>query len=263
MSSVGKLLLIPRVAWLARSTPKDLLFGWNHYWSSIRSTGVGGDVLWDSADLQEVAGYRPMIVDHLDTDLPMVDVGCGNGSFTRHLADLFPRTVGVDLSAPAIELAQRQSAGRSDLQYRQLDATVPGATAAIAAELGPCNVFVRGVFHILNAADRVELARNLLPLVGSQGRVLLAETNYRGSSLGYLASLGATARTIPEPLERAIRDLPRPGHFGADERRASFPDSSWILVTDGPTVIQTIPLRDGTGPSEIPGYVAVLAPRSD
>ncbi|MGS0684632.1 class I SAM-dependent methyltransferase [Nakamurella sp. GG22] len=251
------------MAWLARSTPKDLQFGWNHYWSSIRSTGVGGDVLWDSADLQEVAGYLPMMMEHFNTELPMVDVGCGNGSFTRHLADLFPRTVGIDLSLRAIELARRQSAGRSNLQYHQLDATVPGATTAIAAEIGPSNVFVRGVLHILNAADRLEFARNLLPLVGAQGRVLLAETNYRGSSLGYLASLGATVRDIPEPLERAIRDLPRPGHFGPGERRASFPDNSWTLLADGPTVIQTIPLRDGTGPSEIPGYAAVLAPRSD
>ena len=34
------------------------------------------------------------------------------------------------------------------------------------------------------------------------------------------------------------------------------------LIVDGPTVIETIPLRESTEPGHIPGYFAVLAPRS-
>ncbi len=246
---------------MSKGAPKDLPSAWNRYWSGVTSTGVGGDVLWDSAELTETASYRPLIDEYFDPAIPVIDVGCGNGSFTRYLADLFPVTVGVDLSTSAIELARDQSRQRPGLQFRQIDATVPGATADLAAEFGPANVFVRGVFHILTTAARAELARNLLPLVGDKGRVLLVETDYRGSSLGYLTSLGASSTSIPAPLERAIRDIPKPGHFGAAERELAFPGHAWQAMVDGPTVIQTIPLQDGHPYEEIPGYFAVMAAR--
>lgn len=259
--SLRRALLVPRVALLSRRTPKHRLTGWEHYWSRIRRTGVGGDVLWDSADLGEFAAYPPLITQHLDTSLPIIDIGCGNGRFTRHLAPLFPSVLGMDLSSHAIALARRESAEVSNLRFRTLDITVPHATDSLRAEIGPANVFVRGVFHILDEAERLTAAGNLLPLVGSQGRLLLAETDFRGSALGYLESLGATPRRIPAPLERAIRYLPRPGHFGELERAATFRDEDWQLVVDGPLVIETIPLRGTSRPETIPGYVAVLAPR--
>ncbi len=259
--TLGRLLLIPRVARLSARTPKNPLVGWNHYWSDINSTGVGGDVLWDSGDLDEIPTYLPQLRKYLDPGLLMMDVGCGNGRFTRRLAAEFPSIMGLDLSPNAVALARRESAGAADIDFRVLDLTVPGATAGLAEGFETVNIFVRGVFHILNPADRVVMARNLLPLVGARGRVFLAETNFRGSSLGYLESLGAKPRSIPEPLVRAIRDLPRPGHFGAEERSVTFPSADWELLDDGPTVIETIPLRGPTEPEQIPGYYAVLAPR--
>jgi SAM-dependent methyltransferase len=255
-------LLIPRVAWLGRRTPTDLTVGWEHYWSSVGATGVGGDVLWDTGDLGEMLGYLPIMRKHLDTSLPIIDIGCGNGRFTRRLVPMFGSVVGIDLSPSAVAMAKSESPTSSVVQFRSMDATVPGATDALATEFAPANVFVRGVFHILDPAARVELARNLLPLTGGRGRVFLAETDFRGGGLDYLASLGATSRWIPGPLERAIRDLPRPGHFGPGERAASFDGTEWDVIVDGPTVIETIPLRGATEPERIPGYFAVLAASS-
>lgn len=259
--SLGRLLLIQRVARLSLRTPKNLLVGWNHYWASVGSTGVGGDVLWDTGDLDEIPTYLPILHKYFDPNLPLIDVGSGNGRFTRRLAAEFGSVMGIDLSPEAVELARRETRGGPDIEFRALDMTVPGSTIALAREVGPANVFVRGVFHILNPADRIQMAQNVLPLLGTAGRLFLAETNFRGSALGYLEYLGATPRAIPAPLERAIKDLPRPGHFGAEERTATFPDQDWELLDDGPTEIETIPLRGPTEPERIPGYYAVLAPR--
>lgn len=261
-ASSHKLMLILKVAWLARKSPKEVVDGWNSYWAGVTTTGVGGDVLWDSAGSGEFDRYVPFIRQYFDTTLPVIDVGCGSGGFTRAVADHFPQTIGVDVSGAAVALAQEELAGRTDLHFRQLDMTIPGSTDGLAAEFGPANIFIRGVFHVLSPAGRSALAQNLLPVVGKRGRILLAETNYVGGSLGYLASLGATGRRIPEPLERVIRVLAPPGHFGAPERQAAFPDRGWLVLDDGATIITTIPLSAGAEPEQIPGYYAVMAPRS-
>ncbi len=262
-TAVRRAMLVPRVAWLGLQTPKDAAIGWSRYWSRVRSTGLAGDVLWDSDEGREFDTYGPMLTEHLDTALPIIDIGCGNGRFTRQLSTLFPSVVGVDVAPSAITLARKESSGDDRVRYDVLDGTVPGATARLAADLAPVNVFVRGVFHILPSAASAEMARNLVSLCRGGGRVFLAETNFRGSGLDYLVHLGATPRAIPEPLQRAIRDLPRPGHFGAAERSAAFPAGEWSLITDGPAVIDTtIAPGDAGHTAAIPGYVAVLEPRT-
>jgi len=258
---LGQALLIPRVAWLAGRSRRDPDRGWNRYWGQVQGTGVGGDVLWDTGDLDEALVYLDLMRAHLDMNLPLVDIGCGNGRFTRRLAPHVPRVLGVDLAANAITRAVSESVGVPNVTFRVVDATVPGATTPIAADLSPVNVFVRGVLHVLAPAQQAVMASNLLPLVGATGRVFLGETNYRGGPLGYLRHLGASIGGIPAPLERAIRTIPQPGHFGPDERHRAFPDADWTVLADGITDVQTIPLKGSVEPEHIPGYYAILAAR--
>jgi hypothetical protein len=92
--------------------------------------------------------------------------------------------------------------------------------------------------------------------------VFLAETNFQGNPVEYVSHLGATSRAIPAPLERAIRELPMPGHFGPAERGRAMPPEVWELLEDGPVTIETNPMTAVPGASMIPGYFAVLRARS-
>lgn len=259
---MSRMMLVPHVAWVALRAPKGTVVGWERFWGSVRATGVGGDVLWDTGDLDEMDAHLAIMADHLDPSLPIVDLGSGNGRFTRRLASAFPSAMGVDLAQNAVNRAQTESDGLARVSFRALDVTAPDAGEKIRADIGAdANVFVRGVLHILDPAGRVALANTAHQVVGSRGRVFLAETNFRGSQLGYLEHLGATARHIPAPLERAIADLPRPGHFGEEERVKTFPVSEWSVVADGPADVETIPMRGSAEPEHIPGYYAVMAAR--
>ena len=102
---------------------------------------------------------------------------------------------------------------------------------------------------------------NLRLLAGRRGTVFLAETNFQGNPVQYVSHLGATTRSIPAPLERAIRGLPMPGHFGPDERSRAFPPEAWELLADGEVAIETNPTTGVDGQSRVPGYFAVLRPR--
>lgn len=256
---LDRMLLAPRVARLASRAPRNPHAAWERYWRGIRATGQFGDVLWDSGSLSERTQYAGTITAHFDPTLPVIDVGCGNGTHTRWLAGMFPSVLGVDVSAGAVERARREAEGINNAQFMVLDAAELDAGERLLERLGPANVFVRGVFHVLKPGKQISMAANIRTAIGGSGRLFLAETNFPGSSFAYLEKLGATPRSIPAPLERALEHLPRPGRFGHSERQATFPGTDWRLIEDGPISIEIVPMHS-TGPAQrVPGYFAVLA----
>lgn len=252
----SRALLVPHIIRLARRAPRDVATRWDRYWADVRSTGDGGDVLWDSSRTDEGRRYLDLLVAHADPGLPVVDIGCGNGRFTRVLATRFPRALGVDLSPHAIARAREEAGGAAGVEFRVVDMLGPGA-----ADLpGPCNVFVRGVLHVLSPPARRALAAAIGDLVGTRGTALLVETNYDGPMLGYLESLGAGPRGMPGPLARAIASgLPGPSRFGDAELDSCFPPARWERVlVDGSSRITTALLGRAGAPATIPAHVAVL-----
>lgn len=266
LSALNKYLLVPQLVQLSSRAPRDANKAWDRYWGDICSTGGLDSVLWDSGDDHEIIGHLEHLKRQLDPELPVVDVGCGSGSFSRRLAGHFPHVLGVDVSAQAIALARSESEGLQGLSFATVDMSEPGAAQAVTTALaaaglaGDANIFIRGVLHVLKPAPRAALAGQLLPLVGRRGRVFLAETDFHGNAVEYVSHLGATRSFIPEPLAHAIRALPMPGRFGAVQRLRAFPESRWDLVEDGPAVIEIRPLKSSE-PEQIPGYFSVLQAR--
>ncbi|WP_423185129.1 class I SAM-dependent methyltransferase [Arthrobacter sp. NyZ413] len=254
-----RMLLVPAVVRLASRAPRNRDTAWEGYWQGIRTTGRSGEVLWDADSMAERAQYSDTLAAHFDPDLPVVDVGCGNGSNTRWLAGLFPRALGIDVSTGAIERASKEAEGIHNAGFMVLDASRAGAGELLLERLGPANVFVRGVFHVLKPDKQAAMAANLRTIIGNRGRVLLAETNFRGNSLAYLTELGATPQRMPAQLQRALANLPRPGHFGARERHNAFPASDWKVIADGPVNIEVVPMNPGGLPQWVPGYYALLS----
>lgn len=259
--TVRRGLLVPRVAVLGARAPRDPGTAWERYWAGVSVTGSTGEVLWDVDADDEFVQYRELLRQHMDLTLPIVDLGCGNGRFTRWLSTVFPVAVGVDRADAAVARARAESAGDAHVAFRTVDVTDPAAMTALADGLGPANVFVRGVLHVLDGAAQQRLAAGAHTLLGGGGRLMLAETAFRGGGLAYLESLGAGPRGIPMPLARAIGGLPRPGAFGGPERADAFPSSAWTVLVEQDTLIRAVPMRTDTEPELIPGYLAVLAGR--
>ncbi|GAA1860500.1 hypothetical protein GCM10009836_45830 [Pseudonocardia ailaonensis] len=249
--------ILVHVIRLAVRAPKDVRSRWDRYWADSRGLGDGGDVLWDTGDTAEASRYLGLLAEHADPALPVVDLACGNGRFTRSLATRFPRVVGVDIAPHAVSLAQAEGG-----DFRVGDATDPALAAALHEELGDCTVFIRGLLHTLDAGAARRVGDAASTLVGRAGVVLIAETDYRGPLLGYLESLGAGPRGLPGPLARAVSSgIPRPHPFGDDELAAAFPPERWERVlVDHSATISAVPMRTEGVREAIPGHVAVLRP---
>jgi SAM-dependent methyltransferase len=254
-----KYLLVPRLAATGAARRLSPAQAWESYWGAVGRTGPDGDVLWDGAGEQELAWWSATARDHLDPALPLLDVGCGNGRLSRLLAPAFPRVLGVDLSPAAIELARRESVGDERVAFEVGDVTADGAGEALAAELGPANVVVRGVLHVLDDEHRRRAARELATVLGDRGRLLLLETNWPGDLLGYLEHLGADHGRLPAVLARLIdHRLPRPDSFGPAELARTFPAPGWTTLLSGPVDIDPVRGDGPAGRRTIPGFSAVL-----
>ncbi|MGV9453556.1 class I SAM-dependent methyltransferase [Streptomyces sp. NPDC003635] len=146
---------------------------WEGFWRAAPEEE--GAVFWDAEPALTVGPHLALFEPHLTAPtLPLVDLGCGNGTQTRYLADRFPHVLGVDLSASAIDRARHADpAGLA--AYRVLDAGEKDEAQTLHAELGDANVYMRGVLHQAEPDDRQSLVDGIATLVGTDGRALLVE----------------------------------------------------------------------------------------
>ncbi|GGT56931.1 class I SAM-dependent methyltransferase [Streptomyces purpureus] len=194
---------------------------WESFWREAPD-GTGA-VLWD-AEPSLTAGlhlgiFEPRLA---EPGLPMVDLGCGNGTQTRFLAERFPRVVGVDLAPAAIERARRALPGDGGRLFRELDAVDPAAVSRLHGELGDSNVYMRGVLHQCEPQDRQALADSVALLLGEHGRAFVVEL---GEAAGQLLRGLAQSPDGPPPKLRpvlrhgiapgAVDDSAVPGLFAA------------------------------------------------
>ena len=259
MAGWRRFLVLPLVIWYSMRAPRDRARVWDTYWGSIGGGGPHGDVLWDAATDRDTRWCADRAVHHFDPELPVVDVACGNGTQALVLAEHFAPVVGVDVSAEAITRARQRAGGRAGVSFRVADVTAPGAGRALAAEIGPANVHIRGLLHILTDRQRDATAANLADLVGERGVVLLAETAAAGGALRYLDRLGVRVTAFPQTVARCLRaGLPIPRDFGDRELARTFPADRWEVLASGATDLGVVVTG---GPATVPAFYAVLRRR--
>ncbi|NUO40887.1 MAG: class I SAM-dependent methyltransferase [Streptomyces sp.] len=180
---------------------------WEGFWREAPEEP--GAVFWDAEPALTVGLHLALFEPQLtDPGLPLVDLGCGNGTQTRFLADRFPHVLGVDLSEAAVEHARHADpAGQAG--YRVLDAAEKGEAESLHAELGDANVYVRGVLHQCEPDDRQPFVDGLAALLGDRGRAFLVELSE--SAKPVLLGLAQSPSGPPPKLAPIFRHGIAPG----------------------------------------------------
>ncbi|MGX2993680.1 class I SAM-dependent methyltransferase [Streptomyces sp. JNUCC 64] len=218
---------------------------WQGFWAGAPEEE--GGVFWDADPATAAALHLPLFADHFTDGPPVLDLGCGNGTQTRHLARHFPRVIGVDLAPAAIERARRADPEHT-VDFRVADPTDPAVTEGLRAELGDVHVYVRGVLHQCPPGDRQPLVDGIAALLGTRGRgflVELAET--AGEVLRALAGSpsGPPAKLVPVLAHGiapgAVSDAAVPGLLeaaGLDVlATGELPLTTTETTGDGPVVL--------------------------
>ncbi|GGO87993.1 methyltransferase [Wenjunlia tyrosinilytica] len=145
---------------------------WESYWADLPDAPQ--EAVWDAVPELATAVDLPLIERYFGNDLPVLDVGCGNGTQTRFLAGRFPRVIGVDFSEAALRLARRAS-GEQGPHYERLDLCDPAAVAALHERIGDANVHMRVVIHQMPEPMRPDAVAGLRTLVGERGHLFAVE----------------------------------------------------------------------------------------
>ncbi|SES36909.1 class I SAM-dependent methyltransferase [Actinokineospora terrae] len=145
---------------------------WQGFWSdTAREQGVA---IWDSAPGVTSTAHLPLFEQHFAVDLPVLDIGCGNGTQSAALAAHYPRVLGLDFAPAAIEHATALY-GDSGVDFRTFDLADTTAATALHAELGDVNIYMRGVLHQMPDDRRADAAASLATLIGASGHLFAVE----------------------------------------------------------------------------------------
>ncbi|MFB7867575.1 class I SAM-dependent methyltransferase [Streptomyces sp. NPDC056069] len=145
---------------------------WERYWNELPA-GVGHSI-WDSDPSVVAAEHLPLFQPHFTADLPLLDIGCGNGTQTAFLAKHYPRVIGLDVSDSAVRAAQ-VAYSSSGISFRQFDLLDREATEEAHTEFGDCNIYLRTVLHLFDDKVKKGAVENLAQLVGETGGIFAIE----------------------------------------------------------------------------------------
>lgn len=222
---------------------------WESYWHNIKQTGVGGEVFWDTATDSDAQEELQRFIHYMDTSLPLIDIGCGNGRWSRFFSHYFPQVIGVDISPSAVRLAQQETVHEKNVQYRVYDGTDNDNARALHDEFGDMNIYMRGVLHMIKWHDRPAFIHSLEILLGEGGT--LYQIELPAESILYL-------RSLPQDLFQTIPKVTRRVGFNLEERQRFYPDDRWTVLAEGrDAIIHTIDVGDGRQEAMPAGYLVL------
>ncbi|MFE4858562.1 class I SAM-dependent methyltransferase [Streptomyces sp. NPDC056670] len=211
------------------SVTSKYLDAWEGFWRE--APDEQGAVFWDAEPALTAARHLAHFAARIDRpELPLVDLGCGNGTQTRYLAARYPRVTGVDLSLAAIEHARGQDPD-GEAEFEQLDAADPKAVQELHGRLGDANVYVRGLLHQCEPADRQPVADAVATLLGEHGRGFVVELAEAAKAV--LAGLAQSPQGPPPKLRPVFAHGLTPGEVSDAALGQLLTDAGLSVVAEG------------------------------
>ncbi len=231
------------------------LTSWEGFWSTL--TGTPGEIFWDANPAHAAQQDLVLFQDHADPQLPLIDLGCGNGTQTRFLADHFARVVGTEISPTAVDIAQTKNAA-PNISYRILDVLYPGDAEDLHKEIGDANLYMRTVLHQLSPADHATAIQSIERLLGIRGILYLIELS--SAAEPYFTQL-IKQYGPPPGLARVFQHEITPGMLNENDLEVLFPTDRFTLLSTGKSHIYTVHTLPTDEVVKVPAFYAILRRR--
>ncbi|WP_436494409.1 class I SAM-dependent methyltransferase [Actinokineospora sp. HUAS TT18] len=215
---------------------------WQNYWSDLPQEP--GLPIWDSSGQVTATAQLPLFQPHFAENLPLLDIGCGNGTQTAALAAEFPTVIGLDFAPAAIDHARALQAD-SPATFREYDLADPDAAVDLHLHLGDSNIYMRGVLHQMPDDLRPAAVTSLRTLMGATGHLFAVELSPAAGPT-MQAALAQSPDAVPK-LQRVFRHGLKPASWQEGKLEALL-ENAGIEIIDGGmiTLHATDTLPDGS-----------------
>ncbi len=228
---------------------------WEGFWSTL--SGTSGEIFWDADPAHASQQDLGLFQSYTDPQLPLIDLGCGNGTQTRFLATHFAKVMGTEISPAALEIA-RTTNGAPNISYRLLDVLCPGDAQALHEEVGDANLYMRGVLHQLSPADQATAIESIERLLGATGTLYLIELS--AAAEPFFAHL-IQQYGPPPGLARVFQHGITPGMLNEDNLEVLFPPDRFTLLRTDKSHIRTVHTLPTGEVVKVPAFYAILRPQ--
>lgn len=231
------------------------LTSWESFWST--STGAPGEIFWDANPAHAAQQDLVLFQDSADPQLPLIDLGCGNGTQTRYLADHFASVIGTEISPAAVAIASTKNAAPNVL-YRVLDVLCPDDAQTLHEEIGDANVYMRAVLHQLSPSDHATAIQSIGRLLGTKGTLYLVELS--SAAEPFFAQL-IKQYGPPPGLARVFQHEITPGMLNENDLEVLFPPDRFTLLRTDKSRIHTVHTLPTGEVAKVPAFYAILRRR--
>jgi SAM-dependent methyltransferase len=228
------------------------LKSWEGFWSTL--SGTPGEIFWDADPAHAAQQDLALFQGSFDPQFPLIDLGCGNGTQTRFLADHFAKVIGIEIAPAAVEIARTKNAAHN-ISYRVLDVLRPDDAQALHEEIGDANVYMRAVLHQLSPVDHTTAIQSIERLLGRKGVLFLVELS--SAAEPYFAQL-IKQYGPPPGLARVFQHQITPGMVNENDLEVLFPPDRFTLLRTGPSHIHTVHTLPTGEVVKVPAFYAIL-----
>ena len=233
------------------------LTSWERFWSTL--SGTSGEIFWDAAPIHAAQQDLVLFQDYVDPQLPLIDLGCGNGTQTRFLADHFARVIGTEISPAAVAIAQTRNSA-PNISYRILDVLCPDEAQVLHEEIGDANIYMRTVLHQLSPTDHATAIQSIERLLGRRGILYLIELS--SAAEPYFTQL-IKQYGPPPGLARVFQHEITPGMVNENDLAVLFPPDRFTLLSTGKSEIHTVHTLPTGEVVKVPAFYAILRQRQN
>lgn len=237
------------------TTANRYLTSWENYWSTL--SGTPGEIFWDADPAHAAQQDLGLFQGYADPQLPLIDLGCGNGTQTRFLADHFSKVIGTEISPAAVEIAQTKNSA-PNVSYRVFDVLCPDDAQALHEEIGDANLYMRTVLHQLSPADHATAIQSIERLLGANGILYMIELSSAAEL--YFAQL-IEQHGPPPGLARVFQHGITPGMLNENDLTTLFPPDRFTVCSTGQSQVHTVHTLLTGEVVKVPAFYAVLRQR--
>lgn len=217
--------------------------------------------LWDVPPDEAVGLDLPVFKSQFLAGLPLIDLGCGTGTQTAHLAQHFEQVLGVDVAAEAISVARENFPDPKNFSFGVLDVTDVEGAKKVRLQLDnqDANIYMRGVLHQIKEEDLGKFHEVLSILIGKTGQLYCVEVSDRIRE--YFEQSADDFSKLPRHMQRVfISNLPPKG-VSLENLTTFFPEDRFSIRSSSAAALKTNLKFKAQQAIEIPAVAALVVSR--